>query len=126
MLCSCALYPLLALFFFILVSETSVSDYTPGYGIDVASLAMIFAERIALFGVLAFLLLSAFGVLSAAYVIKVHGRIRRETMQVYKSIGMTELGIKKVLHYEYRTSVFHAIIGLAFLVAILVVGIGGI
>ena len=125
MLCACAIYPLLAIVFFILVSETSISDYTPGYGIDVAAIAEIFAERIALFGVLAFVALSAFGILGAVYVIKVHNRIRRETMVTYKSVGMTENSIKKVLKYEYRTAIFHAIIGLVFLLAFLVVGING-
>lgn len=121
MLCACATYPLLAVLFFLLVSGTSVSDYTPGYGIDVASLAMIFAEGIARVGLLAFLLLFTFGVISAVYVIKVHGRIRRETMQVYKSVGMTERGIRRVLHYEYGTCVLHAFLGLVFLLVLLVV-----
>lgn len=125
MLCACAIYPLLAIVFFILVSETSISDYTPGYGIDVAAIAEIFAERIALFGVLAFVALSAFGILGAVYVIKVHNRIRWETMVTYKSVGMTENSIKKVLKYEYRTAIFHAIIGLVFLLALLVVSING-
>lgn len=126
MLCSCALYPLLALFFFILVSETSVSDYTPGYGINVGALATVFAEKIALFGLLAFLALSVFGIFEAAYVIGVHNRIRRETMQAYKSIGMTESSIKRVLKYEYRTAVFHAAIGLLFILALLVLFINGV
>ena len=125
MLCACAIYPLLAIVFFILVSETSVSDYTPGYGINVGALVTVFAEKIALFGLLAFLALSVFGIFEAAYVIGVHNRIRRETMQAYKSIGMTENSIKKVLKYEYRTAIFHAIIGLVFLLALLVVSING-
>ena len=126
MICSCALYPLLALFFFILVSETSVSDYTPGYGIDVGTLVTVFAEKIALFGLLAFLALSVFGIFEATYVIGVHNRIRREAMHAYRSIGMTENSIKRVLKYEYRTAVFHAVIGLVFILALLVVGINGV
>lgn len=126
MLFTCAVYPLLAVLFFLLVSGTSVSEYAPGQGIDVASLAVIFAERIALFGILSFLLLSAFGILNAVYVIRVHGRIRRETMHAYRSIGMTESSIRRVLYYEYRIAVFHAVIGLLFLLALLAVGIGGL
>ena len=38
MFISCVLYPVLAIIFFVLVSETSVTDYTPNYGVDVTKL----------------------------------------------------------------------------------------
>lgn len=123
MLFTCAAYPLLAVLFFLLVSKTGVSEYTPGQGIDVAALVTLFAERIALFGILAFLALSVLGIGSAAYVIRVHSRIRREAMQAYRSVGMTDLGIRRVLRYEYRTAVFHAAVGLIFVLVLLAVGI---
>ena len=123
MFISCVLYPVLAVFFFVLVSETSVTDYTPSYGIDATALVGIFAEKIAIFGALAFLALTAFGVLQTMYIIQAHNRVRRETLATYKSIGMTDSSIKKVLKYEYKTAVFHAVIYLVFILVLAFVGI---
>ena len=123
MFISCVLYPVLAVIFFVLVSETSVTDYTPSYGVDATALVGIFAEKIAIFGALAFLALTVFGVLQTMYIIQAHNRVRRETLATYKSIGMTDSSIKKVLKYEYRTAVFHAVIYLVFILVIAFVGI---
>ena len=123
MFISCVLYPVLAVIFFVLVSETSVTDYTPSYGVDATVLVGIFAEKIAIFGALAFLALTVFGVLQTMYIIQAHNRVRRETLATYKSIGMTDSSIKKVLKYEYRTTVFHAVIYLVFILVIAFVGI---
>ena len=123
MFISCVLYPVLAIIFFVLVSETSVTDYTPSYGVDATALVGIFAEKIALFGALAFLALTVFGVLQTMYIIQAHNRVRRETLATYKSIGMTDSSIKKVLKYEYRTAVFHAVIYLVFILVLAFVGI---
>ncbi len=123
MFISCVLYPVLAVIFFVLVSETSVIDYTPNYGIDATKLVGIFAKNIAIFGVLAFLVLTVFGVLQTAYIIQAHNRVRRETLATYKSIGMTDDSIRKVLKYEYRTAVFHSVIYLIFILVLAFVGI---
>ena len=123
MFISCVLYPVLAVIFFVLVSETSVTDYTPSYGVDATALVGIFAEKIAIFGALAFLALTVFGVFQTIYIIQAHNRVRRETLATYKSIGMTDSSIKKVLKYEYRTAVFHAVIYLVFILVIAFVGI---
>ena len=123
MFISCVLYPVLAVIFFVLVSETSVTDYTPNYGIDATTLVGIFAKNIAIFGALAFLALTVFGVLQTMYIIQAHNQVRRETLATYKSIGMTDSSIKKVLKYEYRTAVFHAVIYLVFILVIAFVGI---
>lgn len=123
MFISCVIYPVLAIMFFVLVSETSVSDYTPNYGIDVTALVGVFAKNIAIFGVSAFLVLATFGVLQTVYIINAQNRVRRETLLTYKSIGMTDCSIKKVLRYEYKTAVFHAVIYLAFILTLMFVGI---
>ena len=123
MFISCVLYPVLAVIFFVLVSETSVTDYTPNYGVDATKLVGIFAKNIAIFGVLAFLALTVFGVLQTMYIIQAHNRVRRETLATYKSIGMTNDSIKKVLKYEYVTAVFHAVIYLIFILVLAFVGI---
>ena len=123
MFISCVLYPVLAVVFFVLVSETSVTDYTPNYGIDATTLVGIFAKNIAIFGVLAFFALTVFGVLQTMYIIQAHNRVRRETLATYKSIGMTDGSIKKVLKYEYMTAVFHAVIYLIFILVLAFVGI---
>ena len=123
MFISCVLYPVLAVVFFVLVSETSVIDYTPNYGIDATKLVEIFAKNIAIFGVLAFLVLTVFGVLQTVYIIHAHNRVRKETLTTYKSIGMTDGSIKKVLKYEYMTAVFHAVVCLIFILVLAFVGI---
>ena len=123
MFISCVLYPVLAVIFFVLVSETSVTDYTPNYGVDATKLVGIFAKNIAIFGALAFLALTVFGVLQTMYIIQAHNRVRRETLATYKSIGMTNDSIKKVLKYEYMTAVFHAVIYLIFILVLAFVGI---
>ncbi len=123
MFISCVLYPVLAIVFFVLVSETSVTDYTPTYGVDATELVGIFAKNIAIFGALAFLALTVFGVLQTMYIIQAHNRVRKETLATYKSIGMTEDSIKKVLKYEYRTAIFHAIIYLIFILVLMFVSI---
>ncbi len=118
MFISCVLYPFLAVIFFMLVSDTSVTDYTPNYGVDATKLVEIFAKNIATFGVLAFLALTVFGVLQAIYIIQAHNRVRREALTTYKSIGMTDDSIKKVLKYEYMTAVFHAVVYLIFILVL--------
>ena len=123
MFISCVLYPVLAVIFFVLVSKTSVTDYTPNYGVDATKLVGIFAKNIAIFGVLAFLALTVFGVLQTVYIIQAHNRVRRETLATYKSIGMTNDSIKKVLKYEYMTAVFHAVVYLIFILVLAFVGI---
>ena len=123
MFISCVLYPVLAVIFFVLVSETSVTDYTPNYGVDATKLVGIFAKNIAIFGVLAFLALTVFGVLQTVYILQAHNRVRRETLATYKSIGMTNDSIKKVLKYEYMTAVFHAVVYLIFILVLAFVGI---
>ncbi|MBR3806355.1 MAG: FtsX-like permease family protein [Clostridia bacterium] len=123
MFISCVMYPVLAIIFFVLVSEASITDYTPTYGVDAAELVGIFAKNIAIFGVLAFLALTVFGVLQTMYIIQAHNRVRRETLATYKSIGMTDVSIKKVLKYEYMTAVFHAVVYLMFILVFVLVGI---
>ena len=123
MFISCVLYPVLAVIFFVLVSETSVTDYTPNYGVDATKLVGIFAKNIAIFGVLAFLALTVFGVFQTFYIIQAHNRVRRETLATYKSVGMTDDSIKKVLKYEYMTAVFHAVIYLVFILVLAFAGI---
>ena len=124
MFISCVMYPVLAILFFALVSEKRVTDYTPEYGIDATALAEIFAGNIATFGALALLALTVFGVLQTVYMIKAHNRIRRDTLATYKSIGMTDESIRKVLKYEYGTAVFHAVIYLIFILVFITAFIG--
>ena len=57
------------------------------------------------------------------YIIQAHNRVRRETLAMYKSIGMTDDSIKKVLKYEYRTAVFPAVIYLIFILVLAFIGI---
>ena len=126
MFISCVLYPALAVIFFVLLSETRVTDYTPNYGVDATKLVEIFAKNIAIFGVLALFALTVFGVFQTMYIIQAHNRVRRETLATYKSIGMTDDSIEKVLKYEYTTAVFHAVIYLIFILGLLIIGINTI
>ena len=121
MFISCILYPILAITFFALVSNASVTDHTPNDGIDVTGLVGVFAKNLAVFGALAFLALAIFGVLQTIYIIQAHSKVRRETLATYKSIGMTDGSIGRVLKYEYGTAVFHAVIYLIFILAFIFV-----
>lgn len=123
MFISCILYPILAITFFALVSNASVTDHTPNDGIDVTGLVGVFAKNLAVFGALAFLALAIFGVLQTIYIIQAHSKVRLETLATYKSIGMTDGSIGRVLKYEYGTAVFHAVIYLIFILAFIFVGI---
>ena len=123
MFISCILYPVLGVVFLARVSDASVTDHTPSKGIDVTALVGIFAKNIAIFGALAFLALTALGVLQVAYAIRAHNRIRKETLGTYKSIGMTDESIRKVLKYEYMTTVFHAFVSLIFITVFIVIGV---
>ena len=122
----CVLYPVLAILFFSLISKANAVDYTPSYGINVTRLVEIFAWNIAIFGSVAFLILSAFGTLQTVYMIQAQNRVRKETLKIYKSIGMTEHSIKRVLIYEYRTVFFHAVIYLVFILSLIIVGSGNL
>ncbi len=119
----CVLYPVLAVIFFMLVSEADVTDHTPHYGVDATDLAGIFAKNIAIFGALAFLALTVLGVLQAMHIVQAHNRVRREALATYKGIGMPDESIKKVLKYEYRTAFFHALAYLVFILVLVFVGI---
>ena len=125
MLVTAVMYPALSVIFFSLLSEMRIYDYTPGYGINVEYLVGIFTEKVALLGLLALLLLAAFGIIQTVYVIKSQDKVRRATMQTYKSIGMPDLRIKRVLKYEYKTAAAHAVIYLIFILAVIIVALNG-
>lgn len=126
MVICCVMYPVLGLCFFALLSQTSVTDYTPNSGINVVELIEIFSAKIAVFGFVAFILLGVFGTLQMLYTIRVHSRIRSDAFQSYKSIGMTDISIKKMQKYEYGTVVFNAVIYLLFILSAIVVFINSI
>lgn len=118
MFISCVLYPVLAILFFSMISDVRVVDYTPTSGINAMRLFEIFIWNIAGFAALAFIVLSAFAILETVYMIQAHNRVRRETLKIYKSVGMTDGSIKKVLKYEYRTVFMKAAIYLVFILVI--------
>jgi len=120
------LYPFLAILFFALVSDTRVIDHTPGYGIDVAELVEVFAGNIALFGILSLLALTLFGVLQAVYIIKAHSIARAKALTAYKSIGMTDPSIKRMLRYEYGSALSRAVIYLIFIILLSIIGINSL
>ncbi|MBQ7363099.1 MAG: hypothetical protein IJW48_01470 [Clostridia bacterium] len=127
MMISCALYPVLAIFFIVLISSAEVSDYTPSYGIDIEALVDIFASSLAVFGAVAFLVLTVFGILQTIYMIQAQNRVRMQAFKVYKSLGMTDKSIRRVLYYEYRAVVLRAaacLVVFGMFLLVLLYGIG--
>ena len=121
MFISCVMYPVLAIFFFVLVAKPKVTDYTPNQGIDVVALISIFSKNIAIFGAVLFILLSVFGILQTVYIIKAQNRVRRESLTVYRSVGMTDTSIKQVLRYEYRAVALYTFVYLVFILAFMII-----
>lgn len=126
MLVIATMYPLLSVIFFSMLSKIRIYDYTPGYGINVERLVEVFTEDLVILGILAFVALSAFGIIQTVYIIKSQNRVRQTAMNSYRSLGMTESKVKKVLKYEYLTAAFHALIYLAFIIALIITALNGI
>ena len=95
-----AAYPILAVFFFVLLAQKGVTDYTPLYGIDAVAIANIFTLNIAAFGAVAFLILAVLATIQTVYLVDMQKRVRGESLYIYKSIGMTDESIKKMLKIE--------------------------
>ncbi|MBE6534847.1 MAG: ABC transporter permease [Ruminococcaceae bacterium] len=117
MFVSCALYPVLAVVLFSLMSERSVTDYTPSSGIDAIGMVENLSGKVALFGVVALALLCVIAVFQTSFIIKIQSKVRGQALRIYKNVGMTEEEIKRILKYEYRTVLFHTFICLAFILS---------
>ena len=110
MLLCCIAYPLIAFYFFYTVNGISITDYTPGYGIDTEAIVLVIAGRLAIFGIIALLALTLLGIFQATYLIRLHYRSRKPALKAYRSLGMTDKSIGKMLRYEYRTVVFYTLV----------------
>lgn len=121
MFASVGLYPILAVvFFMLLASERITADTNPYDGIDTSAATVAVVSSLAIFAAIAFLLLCLFGIAQAAYMVAMQNRLRRKTLAVYRSVGMTERGVRRVLTYEYRTVAFHALLYILFVAVVLV------
>lgn len=69
-----------------------------------------------------FALLFLFGVIQLAYMIKLQNKGREQAYNVYRSLGMTERGIKRTALCEYRSIIAWSIIAVVFL-AIVIFGL---
>jgi len=114
-----ALFPILAIAFFFMLSDITIT-YTPmENGIDIEALVTELAGYIAVAVLLSFLVLSAFAILQVVNMVVMQNRIRNETLFVYRSVGMSEDGIKRVRAYEYKQVAFNAFIALIFVIVFL-------
>ena len=69
---------------------------------------------------------AALGIISREIITaRVNGELTELSTPItgYKSIGMTDDSIKKVLKYEHMTAVFHAVVYLIFILVLAFVGI---
>ncbi len=110
----CALYPVLAILFFIRISALKIEAYPSLDAVDIGELVSALAGYIAFFAITAFVLLAVFAIFEVAYMIKAQNRVRMDTLSTYKSIGMTEVSVKSVRKYEYRAVALRAFICFVF------------
>jgi len=102
-----------------MLSDITIT-YTPmENGIDIEALVTELAGYIAVAVLLSFLVLSAFAILQVVNMVVMQNRIRNETLFVYRSVGMSEDGIKRVRAYEYKQVAFNAFIALIFVIVFL-------
>lgn len=76
MFVSCALYPVLAVVLFSLVSDKSVTDYIPSSGIDAIGMVENLSGKIVLFGVASLAFLCVIAVFQTSFILKVQSKVR--------------------------------------------------
>lgn len=119
-LSSVTLYPILAFVFFASLSGSSITlDSNPFDGVNQEAASAATIGGILLFAGLALLSLCLLGVFQAVYMIRIHNEKRKGTLHVYRTVGMTEQELHRVLHYEYRTVLLHAFVYTVFAATVL-------
>lgn len=111
MIAGAVLYLVIAVaFYYAFGSVSVVIDSNPYDDQDTSAFALKIIGSLVLFCTLSLLVLCALGVIQIVLMIKAQNELRRDTMFCYKSVGMTDNGIKKTLSYEYRAVIFNALL----------------
>jgi len=120
MITSIAAYPILTILFFGLISRAKiVVDINPYDGIDTSSAVLNSVTLTVTLCAVVFSVLFVLGILQVVAMTKAQTKLREATLSIYKSIGMTENGIRQVLLYEYRTVVFRSFVAIIFIAILL-------
>jgi len=100
-------YPMLAfLFFYTFESINVVADANPFDGIDTDGLVFAVMSGVGIFCVGIFSVLFLLGILQLVSMLRTQNKIREESLSVYKTVGMTDEGVKRVIRQEYLTCAF--------------------
>ena len=104
-------YLALAFAFFTTLSRIRVAlDDNPYDNIDTTALSTHIVTVLTYLTPLSLIILFLLASGQIVMMIKAQNKVRSASMHSYRSVGMTEAGVKKVLKYEYGTVVFHALI----------------
>ena len=112
-------YPLMGIMLFLSLSGSRILlDSTPLDGVDTAGAALSAVSSLLFFVVISLLLLSLMAAIRTWYMLRLQAAARRDSLRVYRAVGMTESSIRRLLMYEYRTAALHALamlLGMAIL-----------
>ena len=110
MIAECAMYPLIALLFFYTLSDARiVVDSNPFDSVDTSESAIgLITGMTALCGV-CFLLMLICAIAQTVVLVRLHARMRRDTLRIYRSVGMSDRSIALVIRYEHSGIAIRAI-----------------
>ena len=122
MITQAAIYPLIGGIFLYLISGIRViADENPYDEIDTTEIVSSLVEHIMIFTLLSLLALTIIGIIQVAVMLRARTVLRRKTLQLYKSVGMSEVSVKKVIGYERQAIIFHSLLYILFAIVIVAV-----
>ena len=108
---SAAMYPLLAILLFWNIGNADiVLDTNPYDGIDTTAAVLAVVDKILVFLGLCFLVLIVVGIMQAVFMARMQFLVRKESANIYLSIGMPEPDIKKMILLEMRSVLLKSIV----------------
>lgn len=114
-LASSALYPILSiLLFWHIGSVEIVLDSNPFDVIDTTAVTLKAVDNLLLFLGGCFLVLTCVGAMQVAFMARMQFTTRKKTAQIYLSIGMSELDIKKMIRLELQSVWLRSFVYLLF------------
>ncbi len=114
MLTATLLYVIVAILFFRVFLSAELT-----FNAELYREALDFIGRLLGFFLGLFALLFVFGGAQLVYMIYLQSKAREQVYKIYRSLGMTERGIKRTALYEYRSVMLYSIIAIIFLAVII-------
>ena len=110
-----ALYPIVAslLFFYIGNAEVTL-DANPFDGYDTALAVINTVDKILLFLVVCFLVLTCVGIIQTFFMVRMHFAARNKTVSAYIAIGMTKSDVKRMVMFELKSLLLRSFVFLIF------------